>query len=662
MAKKIITDQQGQRSYPGQITKIKGNIMATDGYGNIPLWVVPNVGVPKLIFPNTGNHHFPGATSFIEHPQMQFGGNVAESTGVSIRPDKLKINTEKLPVKIKSISVKQKQAELNRQLEERDYAQYVKGIENPEEINKYVSLLDPTGFMDINSIVESGIRHGTVNPTDVAGAAVNLIPGAKWAKKSYEPLKLLLNTAAKSGDLEDVINQEYKKGGSMKNHKNKGFEALPDYVQKHILANEKQNGGPVDAYTDFMRNGGEALMMGENLPVMQVGGSNLNPYQYAFDRYDKTGALTYDVAMPGRQSVARTNVDMKNLGMIPHPTIKGLYVKDGHVLGPHPNGQAYVNLGNVNDPKFNTPIKNQIVTPKVISNNILSTNNNFSDLTVNASNSRKPFVWGTNSNFDPNTNTYFTGASPNVDKSNIITPINESYGNNTPSLALGGENPFEVNKVNKFLKNFNKKFGGSNAPQGESLDEVVKQKNQDFIDYIANNTKAAMFREEANLVQKDFKQLGGPFGAYANTGIPDYVSDMKTAYDYPTVDSNYSTPSNLNLNSHGDNINNSVESKQNNRNDNNSIADFAMAGVQGLNKFFNNQQANKQKLFNQNKMTIENTVGTSYGSKGDYDVNSGNFRPNQKGMPFFKKGGSYTMNHKTIADLISNGYELQFLD
>lgn len=64
----IIRDQQGQRKYPNQITEIQGNIMATDGYGDIPLYVVPDTGEPKIIFPNTGEHIFKGATKFTEYP------------------------------------------------------------------------------------------------------------------------------------------------------------------------------------------------------------------------------------------------------------------------------------------------------------------------------------------------------------------------------------------------------------------------------------------------------------------------------------------------------------------------------------------------------------------------------------------------------------------
>ena len=72
--KKVIKDQQGQRKYPGRVTKIQGNTMATTGYGDIPLYVVPNVGNPMVVPANSGNRVFPGASSFTEYPIAKNGG------------------------------------------------------------------------------------------------------------------------------------------------------------------------------------------------------------------------------------------------------------------------------------------------------------------------------------------------------------------------------------------------------------------------------------------------------------------------------------------------------------------------------------------------------------------------------------------------------------
>lgn len=50
-------------------SQVNGNTMATHGYGNMPLYVVPNVGSARTVQPNTGLHEFPGATSYREYPK-----------------------------------------------------------------------------------------------------------------------------------------------------------------------------------------------------------------------------------------------------------------------------------------------------------------------------------------------------------------------------------------------------------------------------------------------------------------------------------------------------------------------------------------------------------------------------------------------------------------
>ena len=64
----VIKDDRGQWAHPGEITEIQGDTMATHGYGDIPLWVEPDVGEPRLVQPNTGTHKFPGAKKFKETP------------------------------------------------------------------------------------------------------------------------------------------------------------------------------------------------------------------------------------------------------------------------------------------------------------------------------------------------------------------------------------------------------------------------------------------------------------------------------------------------------------------------------------------------------------------------------------------------------------------
>jgi hypothetical protein len=46
--------------------------MGTDGYDDT-LYVVPDVGEPRIVYANTGNHKFPGATKFREYPMAKNG-------------------------------------------------------------------------------------------------------------------------------------------------------------------------------------------------------------------------------------------------------------------------------------------------------------------------------------------------------------------------------------------------------------------------------------------------------------------------------------------------------------------------------------------------------------------------------------------------------------
>ena len=69
----VIKDDMGQWNHPGEITEISGDTMATNGYGDIPLYVVPDVGEPRMVEPNTGIQKFPGAKKFTEYPMAKNG-------------------------------------------------------------------------------------------------------------------------------------------------------------------------------------------------------------------------------------------------------------------------------------------------------------------------------------------------------------------------------------------------------------------------------------------------------------------------------------------------------------------------------------------------------------------------------------------------------------
>jgi len=68
----IKDDQDGYRNPKnrGKVIEIQGDTMGTDGYDDT-LYVVPDVGEPRIVYANTGNHKFPGATKFTEYPMAK---------------------------------------------------------------------------------------------------------------------------------------------------------------------------------------------------------------------------------------------------------------------------------------------------------------------------------------------------------------------------------------------------------------------------------------------------------------------------------------------------------------------------------------------------------------------------------------------------------------
>lgn len=84
----IIKDDRGQWNHPGEITEISGNTMATHGYGDIPLYVVPDKGKPRLVQPNSGIQKFPGAKKFTEYPIAQDGETFTKNVDNSLQYQK----------------------------------------------------------------------------------------------------------------------------------------------------------------------------------------------------------------------------------------------------------------------------------------------------------------------------------------------------------------------------------------------------------------------------------------------------------------------------------------------------------------------------------------------------------------------------------------------
>jgi len=142
-------------------------------------------------------------------------------------------------------------------------------------------------------------------------------------------------------------------------------------------------------------------------------------------------------------------------------------------------------------------------------------------------------------------------------------------------------------------------------------------------------------------------------------GTPDFVrSYKKNGNEFPLVSANNSFQEKRGTSDGGAHV-----APPKLRTDWGRIADSGMAHMQLLNAAYNRVEERKQNKFNQSQMTVENITPKTYGNKGDYDTNSGVFRPNQKTALQYKKGGSYKgVNAEEIARLLKEGYEFDIVD
>lgn len=274
------------------------------------------------------------------------------------------------------------------------------------------------------------------------------------------------------------------------------------------------------------------------------------------------------------------------------------------------------------------------------------------------------------------------GKTEEQKKNQFIMMMNSIASNNITSdypafMGKGGG-------LSKFTINYGKSSSPSEAPQGVSMDEYIQEKNSNFFEKVFGGVRKDIIKEEV----KNFKkaQMGaqvnldnpedplqprnpnnfyaGPYGPYQNQEIPSYVPDYTSQYNFPTVESNTGNPF----------ISQPPQQKVEPQPDyfrrNNNIADIGMAGMQTLNKFFNRKQWDEQDRRNQERMGIDQTASSQFGNRGDYDVNSGVFRPNQYtptqykkgGTKKYKRGGEYSLSPEEISDLFAQNIDFEIID
>lgn len=291
------------------------------------------------------------------------------------------------------------------------------------------------------------------------------------------------------------------------------------------------------------------------------------------------------------------------------------------------------------------------------------------------------------------------------------------------SFRYGGSNT--KGDVERFIKNYNKKMGGSTAQQGSTTDSIVGNKKATFTQYLQQNAMNRMLREELpdlmhhmayggmyqaggsngfqGQAQQDAMNSGSPYapGAFENNEAgPDYQNGMTT--DPSQAMGNLGQPLDTSGTKQAYKDSHEAMNFQRQQNDISHPHDnspswmqkhgqqVAMGTIAGLNvaagMFGANDAKNAQKRLN-SKTSADNVFQTNHGAnRGDYETNSGAFRPNQntpvqfagknsaqpykaggdvssrlEAKPSYKAGDTHELTEQEISHLVSRGYKLQYL-
>lgn len=232
--------------------------------------------------------------------------------------------------------------------------------------------------------------------------------------------------------------------------------------------------------------------------------------------------------------------------------------------------------------------------------------------------------------------------------------------------------------LKSFMVNYmNKKMGGvTQFKQGQNMDSFLSDNMKCFKDYLASNMMSHMAGEEAESFydNKSFKQFGGDQQEEDMINVPlspeeqaqkewEQQQQMNMAIDKtpwygPTPNAANSALNSQQPISFGNNGFNQF-SKQNGAN----MANAAIAGINGLAFLFegDERKAAEQKL--KSKYSTDNLFApvNSTMDKGDYDTNTGRFRPNQYTPTQYKEGGVVYMDENEIKDFLCKGGTLKYM-
>lgn len=524
------------------------------------------------------------------------------------------------------------------------------------------SLIIPSGDITMENV----LHH--VLGIDNLGNAMLMSPGKNYKFKGNSVFEIPLKQFG--GDSYDmsIALRNRKKGGNknsnMKKPNNPGFNSLPKKVQEMII--------------DHMNRGGE-------MPYMAMGGG----FGSAFG--DQPGADLFGIgtvmnyAQMGKNLTAQQWHDQNTAaGNLPANWRVGsgdFNINDQIKVGQYP---TYYN------PKTHTPNEtggfadpNALISyQRPVATNVSGSSSTSSSGFQTPGAGKPPSV---SSWFAPKSNPQITpkwvpmGQGITGAQSFKRGDINEGdkryqfeNGAYVPhdftqdSTGVGSQGPTMMTKqfggdMMNHLKNFlgeyvKKQYGGnskSTAPQGDTTDSFIQNQKGDFMNYLKGNVMKHMMMEELG---NQMKQYGGPM--YAQDGKNVINPSITPGSDWGNFTSGP-------FGAYSNNPAGNTNSPQNNNDPWHTASNVADGLMSGLNIFSNLSESalNKQKAqMAKDKMSAENIFKSAQGNRGDYDINSGNFRPNQYTPKQYKKGGSYKLDAKEIKRLQDMGYELDIID
>jgi len=297
----------------------------------------------------------------------------------------------------------------------------------------------------------------------------------------------------------------------------------------------------------------------------------------------------------------------------------------------------------------------------------------------------------------------------------VFRPTDKDY--EIISDPLGGSVNFKAGgQSTSFLKNMFKKFGGDIDPDGKNTTEYISAKKDIFSDFLAKNAFKDMMREDTEKVNQYKAQMGKTMPPWEispadipwdenytpdlsqfretvpgeggdvvvpnmeNQSIQERQRNMRDAIDPNAWRGPQPNAQNAAINS-PDTLN-LPPKKQLNRQ---VLASIIPAGINTVASLFERSDVkNRQRQMNQrtNANAVFNPTSYKNASRGDYEINTGVFRPNNlvptqfqgfnmgdrnqqssfKTGGEYKEGGTYMMSAADIKRLKDLGYEIEVED